>query len=296
MKRVSDLVTGEAVELELQHARLASRGLAFAIDAVLQFLALVVLYAIVFTGADVDTSLLLTIIFVIAVFVLVGYPVTCESLTRGRTLGKLALGLQVVRDDGGPVRFRHALVRGLAGFFVDFWALGLGGFVAVVVSLFSKTGKRVGDYLAGTVVINVRSPQPHVGEIGMPPQLAEWATQLDLSRVPDGLALAIRQYLGRFHTLAPESRAILGSRLVAEVTDCTGTPCPPGVPPWAYLSAVVAERRRREAAKVGMPTAAPATGVQQPPAPPHQPPRHDVQPSQPTTPGSPGDTRFTPPS
>ncbi|MPY79862.1 MAG: RDD family protein [Actinophytocola sp.] len=283
MSCVSDLVTGEAVELDLRHARLASRGLAFAIDVLLQFLALVVLYAIVFTGADVDTSLQLTIVFVIAVFVLVGYPVTAESLTRGRTVGKLALGLRVVRDDGGPVRFRHALVRGLAGFFVDFWALGLGGFVAVIVSLFSRTGKRVGDFLAGTVVINVRSPQPQVGEIAMPPQLAEWATQLDLSRVPDGLALAIRQYLGRFHTLAPESRAILGARLVTEVTDYTGTPCPPGVPPWAYLSAIVAERRNREAAKVWMSTAAV--------------PHHDVQPPQrPTTPGSPGDAPFTPPS
>ncbi|GAA5112407.1 RDD family protein [Haloechinothrix salitolerans] len=286
---MSDLVTGEAVELDLRHARVASRGLAFAIDALLQFLVLVVLYAIVFTGADVDLSLLLTIVFVIAVFVLVGYPVTCETLTRGRTLGKLALGLRVVRDDGGPVRFRHALVRGLAGFFVDFWALGLGGFVAVIVSLFSKTGKRVGDYLAGTVVINVRSPEPHVGEIGMPPPLAEWASQLDLSRVPDGLALAIRQYLGRFHTLAPESRAILGSRLVTEVANTTGTPCPPGVPPWAYLSAVVAERRNREAAKVGMPTPSHA----RPPRQPDVPPQPDVQ--QPTTPGSPGDTRFTPP-
>lgn len=286
---MSDLVTGEAVELDLQHARLASRGLAFAIDVLLQFLVLVVLYAIVFTGADVDTPLLLTIVFVIAVFVLVGYPVTCEALTRGRTVGKLALGLQVVRDDGGPVRFRHALVRGLTGFFVDFWALGLLGFVAVIVSLFSKTGKRVGDYLAGTVVINVRSPQPQVGEIGMPPQLTEWAAQLDLSRVPDGLALAIRQYLGRFHTLAPESRAILGSRLVAEVADAIGTPCPPGVPPWAYLSAVVAERRNREAAKLGMSTAS-HTG----PSHAGPPPQHDV-PHQPTTPGPPGDTGFAPP-
>lgn len=281
---MSDLVTGEAVELDLQHARLASRGLAFGIDVLLQFLVLVVLYAIVFTGADVDTPLLLTIVFVIAVFVLVGYPVTCETLTRGRTVGKFALGLQVVRDDGGPVRFRHALVRGLTGFFVDFWALGLLGFVAVIVSLFSKTGKRVGDFLAGTVVINVRSPQPPVGEIGMPPQLAEWATRLDLSRVPDGLALAIRQYLGRFHTLAPESRAILGSRLVSEVAEAIGTPCPPGVPPWAYLSAVVAERRNREAAKAGTHS----TSYAGPPA------QHDVShPS--TTPGSPGDAGFTPP-
>lgn len=278
---MSDLVTGEAVQLELRHARLASRGLAFAIDVLLQFVALVVLYAIVFSGADVDTSLLLAIVLVIAVFVLVGYPVACESLTRGRTVGKLALGLQVVRDDGGPVRFRHALVRGLTGFFVDFWALGLGGFVAVIVSLSSRTGKRVGDFLAGTVVINIHAPAQPVGEIAMPPQLVHWATQLDLSRVPDGLALAIRQYLGRFHVLAPEARVQLGAKLVAEVDYYTGTPCPPGVPAWAYLSAIVAERRNREAVRAG--------AVVAPPAPP-------LPPQRPTTPSTPGETPFTPPS
>ena len=52
---------------------------------------------------------------VAVVLVVVGYPVALETLLRGRTLGKLALGLRVVRDDGGPVGFRQALVRGLAG-------------------------------------------------------------------------------------------------------------------------------------------------------------------------------------
>ena len=47
--------------------------------------------------------------------VFLGYPVAMETLTRGRTLGKMALGLRVVRDDGGPITFRQALVRGLVG-------------------------------------------------------------------------------------------------------------------------------------------------------------------------------------
>ena len=46
---------------------------------------------------------------------LLGYPVGIEMLTRGRSAGKALLGLRVVRDDGGPVRFRQALTRGLVG-------------------------------------------------------------------------------------------------------------------------------------------------------------------------------------
>ena len=58
----------------------------------------------------------------------------------------MALGLRVVRDDGGPIRFRHALVRGLVGV-VEIWLTV--GAVALVVSLASSQGKRLGDFLAG---------------------------------------------------------------------------------------------------------------------------------------------------
>ena len=63
------------------------------------------------------------------VLVVVGYPVIFETLSRGRSLGKLALGLRVVSDDGGPERFRQALVRGLLAV-LEIW-LTL-GFLALV--------------------------------------------------------------------------------------------------------------------------------------------------------------------
>ena len=53
------------------------------------------------------------------VLVFAGYPILMEWLTRGRTLGKIWLGLRVVRDDGGPIGFRQALVRGLAGLLIE---------------------------------------------------------------------------------------------------------------------------------------------------------------------------------
>lgn len=184
------------------------------------------------------------------VLVMVGYPVLFETLSRGRSLGKMAVGLRVVRVDGGPIRFRHALTRGLAGFVVDFWTLGLFGAVAVIVSLCSTDGRRVGDFLAGTLVVRERVPESaYYPAIGMPPGLAGWASQLDLTRLPDGLALASRQFLARFNELRPEASHALGWGLAQQVGNALGTPVPPGVPPWAFLAAVLAERRNRDHAR-----------------------------------------------
>lgn len=274
MNEESELVTGEAVVLDLPVARLATRGLAMILDVLLQGALLFIMgLVLAFTMSSSDGSLVVTIILVGFVLVMVGYPVLMETLTRGRTLGKLALGLRVVRADGGPIRFRQALARGLGGFFVDFWALGFLGAVAVIVSMISRDGKRVGDYLAGTVVIRERVGVTETVLVPMPPPLAQWASQLDLTRLPDGLALATRDYLSRMHQLRPDAAQSLGYGLAQQVGQAIGAPLPPGVPVWAYFAAVLAERRAREQARVfGPPPASYAPPPQYAPQPPQQPP------------------------
>ncbi|MGW3958722.1 RDD family protein [Amycolatopsis sp. NPDC005003] len=252
MHEESELVTGEAVVLDLRVAKLASRALAMALDVLVQFSLLVGVAMVLSIALPVgDESLFLALLLVLTVLTTVGYPVVFETLSRGRSLGKMAVGLRVVRVDGGPIRFRHALVRGLAGFVVDFWALGLFGAVAVIVSLCSSDGRRVGDFLAGTLVIRDRVPDggASAAVIAMPPGLEGWASQLDLTRLPDGLALSSRQFLARFRELSPEASHALGWGLAQEVGDALGTPVPPGVPPWAFLAAVLAERRNRDHAR-----------------------------------------------
>jgi uncharacterized RDD family membrane protein YckC len=286
---LTDLVTGEAVVLELRLAKLASRLLALLIDLAVQ-LGLLIVGLLIVGGlaGSLDEAASAAIILVFVVAVVVGYPVAFETLTRGRTLGKMALGLRVVREDGGPIRFRHALVRALAAV-IEIWITV--GAVALVVSLASSQGKRLGDFLAGTVVIRERVPTASAAMVAMPPQLAWWASGLDLSRVPDDLALAARQYLNRSSELAPEIRDSMGARLAAAMAACTSPAPPAGVPAWAYLSAVLAERRRREMARLGAGGGAPpspyapqwpsttgATSGSAPPQPwtPTQPPAYGV--------------------
>ena len=80
----------------------------------------------------------------------------------------------------------------------------------------------------------------------MPPPLAAWARSADMTSLPTGLALAVRQFLGRLPTLDPQSRATIGTRLADQVSEYVAPVPPPGTPPEAYLAAVIASRRERD--------------------------------------------------
>jgi uncharacterized RDD family membrane protein YckC len=278
---VNDLVTGDAVVLELRLAKLASRAVAFGIDVLVMLTGFgVLLLALSGLLAAEDGALVATVTLVLVVGVFVGYPVALETLTRGRTLGKMTMGLRVVRDDGGPTGFRQALARGLAGFVVDFGILSLfTGAIGLITSLASSRGRRVGDVLAGTVVVRERVPTADAAPVAMPPPLAAWATNLELSRLPDTVALSVRQYLQRAGQLDPRVRGSLGASLAIQVGACVSPPPPPGTPAEPYLAAVLAERRRREEARLAGQQPVPTLLTGRPTAPwssaPPAPPRPD---------------------
>jgi uncharacterized RDD family membrane protein YckC len=243
--QVSDLVTGEAVPLEMRLAKVPSRALAILLDwALLAAIGIPIAIALQTVLSSVDPALQATIGLLGFIGLFVGVPVLVETLSRGRSLGKLALGLRVVRDDGGPARFRHALTRGLAGVFVDFLlTFGAG---AIICSLLNERGKRVGDILAGTVVVRERAPARSAPLPTVPPHLAAWSASLELSRLPADLGQAARNYLSRYPQLTPAVRDQMGAQLAAEVARVVSPAPPPGTPAWAYLAAVLAERGRRE--------------------------------------------------
>jgi hypothetical protein len=123
----------------------------------------------------------------------------------------------------------------------------------------------------------------------MPPPLAAWAATLDLSRLPDDLALAARQFLARVGELAPSVREEMGARLAASVAAVTAPAPPPGTPAWAFLSAVLAERRRRDLERLAggparvpppvPPPVGPAPVGPAPQEPPPQPPAEQRRPA-----------------
>ncbi|MFC7310841.1 RDD family protein [Streptomyces monticola] len=242
---MSELVTGEAVALELRTARLPSRALAVLIDLAVAFAAYIaVSIGLLAATASLDEAAAAAVSVATFLLVLVGAPIAVETLTHGRSLGKLACGLRVVRDDGGPIRFRHALVRGAMGVIE---ILGTFGIVACIASLVSARGRRLGDVFAGTLVVRERVPAGRTPYVPPPPPwLVGRFSELDLSGVPDGLWLAIRQYLTRMGQLDAQVGWAMAERLAGDLASHTGAPAPQGVPPAAYLAAVVNERQARE--------------------------------------------------
>ncbi|MDH6630677.1 putative RDD family membrane protein YckC [Streptomyces sp. LBL] len=242
---MSELVTGEAVALEVRPARLPSRALAVLIDlAVAVTVYIVVTIVLMASTSSLDEAAQVALSIAAFLLVLVGGPIAVETLSHGRSLGKLACGLRVVRDDGGPIRFRHALVRGAIGTVEIVMTFGV---VACIASLVSARGRRLGDVFAGTLVVRERLPVSQVGFVPPPPPwLSGRFSALDLSAVPDGLWLAIRQYLTRMQQLDPQVGWTMAQRLAADLAARTGAPVPQSVPPAAYLAAVVQERQARE--------------------------------------------------
>jgi uncharacterized RDD family membrane protein YckC len=244
-----DLVTGEAVALDLPPAGLGSRIVSGLIDLVVTMILFVVaIFVFVVAALQADGALIWAALISMMIVVFLVFPATLETLTSGKSLGKLVCGLRTVRDDAGPITFQHAFVRALIGF-VEIYAFT--GVPAFFSALMSSRGKRLGDYAAGTYVVRDRVRLQLARPTLMPPPLAGWARSADMASLPTGLALAVRQFLGRLPTLDPQSRSTIGTRLADQVAQYVAPAPPPGTPPEAYLAAVIASRRERDQARLG---------------------------------------------
>jgi len=150
--------TPEGVSLEFVLAGLGSRFVAILLDTILQG---VLIYALSYATAKVVGSSSSTrdyvdlgVVSLIVFLVGFGYFVLFETLNRGRSPGKALTGLRVVRANGGPVGFRASLLRNvvrLADLLPAFYFLG-----ALLIPV-TKRHQRLGDMLAGTLVVRERT-------------------------------------------------------------------------------------------------------------------------------------------
>ena len=170
------IVTPSNIELTYRLAGVGSRLGAFIIDFLIQLLLILIAALIVLSGLDravfgnTNPSGTALGVFIILIFIIhFGYFIICELTMNGRTWGKRVFGLRVIRDNGQPILFTHSLVRGIFRTSVDML------YVGVFVIMFSKQHKRLGDMLAGTVVISENYDSLEaVTEEEMPDFLAEY--------------------------------------------------------------------------------------------------------------------------
>jgi uncharacterized RDD family membrane protein YckC len=190
----------------------------------------------------------ITILVIFAIYW--GYFVLFETLWSGQTPGKRWMRLRVVREDGRPVRFFEVFVRNLLRLAIDFmpfpsYAIG------VVTIIFSPRSKRVGDFVAGTVVVKERAAEaPSLEEIikisNLEQQRLERAAPAtiaaDTRLLSEADVRAVQTFLKRRYELPVANRMALAVRIANPLITKLGiTPGP--MPPEVLLEEI--ERQHR---------------------------------------------------
>lgn len=240
----SEMLSGEAVAIDVQPLGFFLRTLGALIDMLLSAVTVIVGVLLMFWLAgrgmlDEPSQRILTV--AIMVFALVVLPCGIEVALRGRSLGKLAVGGRIVRLDGGTTGFRHAFIRSLVGVLEIYLTAGA---VALLAGAFSERSQRLGDMVAGTYSQKMRTPQPVSMVPIMPAALLAWAPLADVARLPDRLARRIAQFLQNAERMTPHARASIAQQLVEETREYV-SPQPPA-PPEQVLIAMTILRRERE--------------------------------------------------
>jgi uncharacterized RDD family membrane protein YckC len=244
------LSTPESVELDFTLAGIGSRTLALVIDYSLLILVILAFWLVWFTFSAGLLSYLeaaggnysavpwwLLAIFVLLNFVLwSGYFILFETIWQGQTPGKRMTHIRVVRDNGRPIRVTQATLRSILRPIDDFF------FIGALFILFGRREKRIGDWAAGTIVI-----QEERGDRPSSILLAEDSQKLaarlpaiaELNRlIPDDFVI-IREYLLRRKALSPKARTAKSMELARQLQQLIKLETiPPGTTSDHFLEAV----------------------------------------------------------
>ena len=163
--------TPEHVELNFALATIGNRFLACAIDHGIQVISLISIYIIarslsasvraveriIFNDAKGISLWIMAVMIIAGFLIFFGYFIFFETIWSGQTPGKRWLKLRVIQEDGRPISFFAALTRNLIRsadmqlFF--FYSVG-------IISVFASVrAKRLGDYVANTVVVKERAAE-----------------------------------------------------------------------------------------------------------------------------------------
>ncbi len=263
---VVTIETPEHVLFEYELAGLGSRLVAAMLDLLFIGLTLGALLAIFFLaagglslgGAGADSALWMVALGVLAAFVtLWGYPILFELFMRGQTPGKRIVGLRVIREGGYALTPAAVVVRNLMR--LADWLPGA-YFLGILVMILHPRYKRIGDIVAGTIVIRERRHAPAPARPAVGPRLAAALAplaadlrQAGVHRLPAGRVRVIEDFLGRRQELSAPARAKLSRELAAFVSTELGIATQD---PMAFLQAVVAawhESDRRSAGEAPPP-------------------------------------------
>jgi uncharacterized RDD family membrane protein YckC len=210
--------TPEGVDMEITLAGVGSRAIAGLLDLTIEVFVLTGLL-LLFGAVGRDSSGFVVAAFIVVAFlILFGYFVLFEVLNQGRSPGKMAVGLRVIRTDGGPVTFIPSAVRNLLRL-VDGWDLltlvlcPIGTIAAVA----TRDNQRLGDLAAGTVVARERFAQARGSLPGITPPVPPVVLGWDVSAITPDELVTVRRFLERRSSLSFHARMHLADELAARL-------------------------------------------------------------------------------
>ncbi|WP_312115087.1 RDD family protein [Brevibacillus reuszeri] len=228
--REASVVTPEHVMLRFQTAGVGSRATAQLIDMVLLFLVNItvfILFSIAFFGNNnlffLETENYALAIALLFIFVLnFGYYLFLEAFWGGQTVGKRLLGIRVIRDNGQPITFLSSTIRNL---FRIIDMLPTGYFLGAMVSLFHPRDKRIGDLVAGTIVVMESGQTPSFFQKKRIKKLQEQAG-LESFSLSEAQKQAITRedwqllstFISRLSSLTKEKKQELGQQIAATLS------------------------------------------------------------------------------
>jgi uncharacterized RDD family membrane protein YckC len=223
LKRVKSQ-TPESVELEFTLAGVGSRTYALILDSLIWggvLFILLIIWAFLLTQVNWLRSPTIrpwfqAIQLLILFTIYIGYFVLFETIWRGQTPGKRYVKIRVIRDDGRNVDLRQSILRSLLRPIDDILFIGL------LLILLTTQEKRLGDLVAGTMVIQEGQVVTD-REIVISPAATELATRLSevgqiVALTPDEFA-TIRKYLQRYPSLAPAAKQQVSDRLAQRLLE-----------------------------------------------------------------------------
>jgi uncharacterized RDD family membrane protein YckC len=234
-----DITTSEGVTVRLTIAGIGSRSLAFLLDVIVVGTALVTIGAIGIQTSDVEDLLALGILTAVVLFIPLAYLVTMETLNGGKTLGKMAAGIKVVKVSGAPIGFGAAVVRALL-LPIDTLLFGVG----IVAMFVNDKSQRLGDMAARTVVVRDRMKQTYdvrmtPGSMPVDPNTRRW----DVTAISDQEIAVVRSFLARASGLDAGARTAYAAQLRERIGPRVGG-AETGLPDEVFLARVVAEKHR----------------------------------------------------
>jgi uncharacterized RDD family membrane protein YckC len=244
--------TPEQISLELPLAGIGSRSLALALDTLIQVAAGLALFVIWISfrapglgcssgGANPGSAWTAALLVLAAFLLQFGYFAYFEAIWNGQTPGKRYLRLRVIRRGGQPISAYEAVTRNLLRI-VD--SIPVIYAVGILCALLSPQSKRLGDYVAGTVVVHERpielTTEANGTSAGPEPAMTE---------LPAGVQLATDEFLlvetffARRHQLTPEVRAQAARQIVERLANRLGIPPQDRKSPEALLESLARSYR-----------------------------------------------------